>query len=169
LTDRGRLPDDADWIVEDRILALSLPTEADVAALSRAGFTAVVTVASEEYADPVRDWCVARGLRHLRYRVPDMAVPEAADVRDFVAEVAHELAREGRVAVHCLGGVGRTGTLIACYLVSTGCSADEALAEVRRRRPGSVQTRGQELCIARYAKELGRPLGRIGWMFAGME
>jgi atypical dual specificity phosphatase len=55
--------------------------------------------------------------------------------------------------------------MVACYLVSLGSTADEAIAEVRRRRPGSVQTRAQELCIARYAAELGRPVGRVGRLF----
>ena len=148
---------------------MPLPTEADIALLAAGGFTAVVTVASEEYAYPVHEWCLAHGLRHLRYHVPDMATPEAADVRDFVAEAAHELEHGGRLAVHCLGGIGRTGTMVACYLVSTGSSADDAIAEVRRRRPGSVQTRGQELCIVRYAAELGRPAGRLARLFGETE
>ncbi|MBM3501696.1 MAG: hypothetical protein FJX74_23835 [Armatimonadetes bacterium] len=169
MTAHPRLPYDADWIVDDRLCAMSLPTEADIALLAAGGFTAVVTVASEDYGDPVREWCAARGLRHLRYHVPDMATPEAADVRDFVAETTHELERGGRLAVHCLGGVGRTGTLIACYLVSIGSNAEEAIAQVRRRRPGSVQTRGQELCIVRYAAQLGRPPGGIGRLFRRME
>jgi len=169
VTDRPRLPYDADWIVEGRICAMSLPSEADVGLLRRGGFTAVISIASEDYADPVREWCQAGGLRYLRYRVADMTAPEAADIRDFVAEVAYELDHGGRVAVHCLGGVGRTGTMIACYLVSTGYSADEAIDEVRRRRPGSVQTRSQELAIARYAAEVGRPESRLAGLFGGME
>jgi atypical dual specificity phosphatase len=59
--------------------------------------------------------------------------------------------------------------MIACYLVSTGYSADQAIDEVRRRRPGSVQTRSQELAIARYAAELGRPESRVAKLFGGME
>ena len=169
MTDCPRLPYDADWIVEDRICALSLPSEEEIRLLGRCGVTAVVSVASEEYADPVREWCQAAGLRHLRYRVPDMVAPEAADVRDFVAEVTYELERGGRVAVHCLGGVGRTGTMVACYLVAAGHSADEAIDEVRRRRPGSVQTRSQELAIARYAAELGRPESRMARLFGETE
>ena len=156
MTDHFRLPYDADWIVDGRICAMGLPAESDLALLREAGFTLVIGVASEEYADPVREWCLAEGLRYVRYRVADMTAPELTDVRDFVAEVTYELAHGGRVAVHCLGGIGRTGTMIACYLVSTGMTADQAVAEVRRRRPGSVQTRSQELCIARYAAELGR-------------
>jgi protein-tyrosine phosphatase len=156
-------------MVDGKICAMALPDEEETRLLAAAGFTVVVSVASEEYADPVRDWCLAAGLRHLRYRVADMTAPALEDVRDFVAEVDYELRRGGMVAVHCLGGVGRTGTMVACYLVAQGSSADEAIAEVRRRRSGSVQTRAQELCIARYAKELGRPRSRVGGLFGRTE
>jgi atypical dual specificity phosphatase len=150
------LPYDADWVVDGKIIALALPGEGDIEVLRRAGVTLVVTAASEAYADPVHDWCVARGMRHLRYHVRDMTAPELTQARDFVAEVRRELSSGGRVAVHCLGGVGRTGTLIACYLVGEGAGARDAIAAVRRRRSGSVQTRSQERCIEEYARELGR-------------
>jgi len=169
VTLRPELPYDADWIVDGRICAMALPTEADIALLSAGGFTLVVTAASEEYADPVHDWCLGHGLRHRRYYIGDMTTPEAKDVRDYVAETMYELEHDGRVAVHCLGGVGRTGTLIACHLVAAGGTADDAIAEVRRRRPGSVQTRGQELCVARYAAELGRPAGGVARLFGETE
>lgn len=36
--------------------------------------------------------------------------------------------------VHCWGGVGRTGTVVGCYLVRSGLSGDEALARIRQLR-----------------------------------
>jgi atypical dual specificity phosphatase len=59
------------------------------------------------------------------------------------------------VAVHCGGGLGRTGTLLACYLVSAeGLPADAAIARVRAARPGSVETEDQEQAVRRYAERL---------------
>lgn len=50
-------------------------------------------------------------------------------------------------------GLGRTGVLIACYLVySLRVSANDAIRYVRYRRPGSVQTRGQIVCIRHFAQ-----------------
>jgi atypical dual specificity phosphatase len=154
------LPFDCDWMIDDRLCAMSWPTEAQLRMLRDIGFTMVVSVASED-TSPVRQACQLLGLKWLRYPVPDMTPPRLDQVRDFVAEVEAELARGGKAAVHCLGGVGRTGTMIACYLVSLGRTPAEAIDEVRRRRPGSVQTDDQELCVFRYYAWLQDPAGSL--------
>src|SRR5215470_6484696 len=41
------------------------------------------------------------------------------------------------VYVHCWGGIGRTGTVLGCYLVEHEVSVAEALAEIQRRRRGT--------------------------------
>jgi len=46
--------------------------------------------------------------------------------------------------VHCVGGIGRTGTVLAGYLMVTeGLNANEAVEEVRKYREGAVQTMQQ--------------------------
>ncbi len=150
------MPFDCDWMIEAQLCAMSLPDEGSIRRLRQLGFTMVVSVAAEEYADEIGDFCRRHDLRWLRYQVLDMTAPDLDDVRDFVAEVDAELRRGGRVAVHCLGGVGRTGTMVACYLTSRGWAPREAIAEVRARRPGSIQTPEQELVVCRYGAEVAR-------------
>ena len=59
------------------------------------------------------------------------------------------------MAVHCIRGMGRTGTMIACYLVKAyGMTGRTAINEVRRLRPGSIETKEQEQIVESYAKTL---------------
>lgn len=59
------------------------------------------------------------------------------------------------VGVHCAKGRGRTGTMLASYLVAReGYSGDEAIKETRRRRNGSIETRGQEQAVRDFADYL---------------
>ena len=53
------------------------------------------------------------------------------------------LAAGERIAVHCLGGLGRTGTFAAQLLIEHGLDARLAMAAVRALRPGSIETRAQ--------------------------
>ncbi|MFX1476004.1 MAG: protein-tyrosine phosphatase family protein, partial [Promethearchaeota archaeon] len=66
-------------------------------------------------------------------------------------------ARDWPVVVHCEGGCGRTGTFLAAYLISQGHSAEAAIKEIRRKRPCSIETKGQEEILYHFAKTQGHP------------
>jgi protein-tyrosine phosphatase len=83
----------------------------------------------EPYEAEARD----AGARHLRFAIRDASVPRASDlVRDALDAIDAEAARGGRAYVHCWGGVGRTGTVIGCWLVRHGHDGIAALDEVQR-------------------------------------
>ena len=59
------------------------------------------------------------------------------------------------VGIHCRMGCGRTGTMLACYLVaSEGYTANNAITETRNRRPHSIETEHQEQAVHDYEKSL---------------
>ncbi|KAG5837843.1 hypothetical protein ANANG_G00217330 [Anguilla anguilla] len=94
------------------------------------------------------------GIYYYNYAWKDYGVASLATVLDM-AKVMSFAVQEGKVAVHCHAGLGRTGVLLACHLVfTTKMSADQAIAFVREKRPGSVQTRAQLLCVRQFAQFL---------------
>jgi atypical dual specificity phosphatase len=88
--------------------------------------------------------------------VKDFDTPSFEQIEDFL-EFAKKMRAKGRkLVVHCDGGFGRTGTMLACYLVSRGYDAAKAIEEVRRKRPGSIETQGQEEIVIKCEGKIER-------------
>ncbi|KAL6119172.1 ptpdc1 [Pungitius sinensis] len=84
----------------------------------------------------------------------DYGVASLATVLDMVKVMAFAL-QEGKIAVHCHAGLGRTGVLLACFLAfATRLNANQAIVYVRAKRPNSIQTRGQLRCVRDFVKFL---------------
>lgn len=135
------------WIVEDEIAAFSVFALQDLSVLEAEGICAIVSLT--ESAPPELDDASHFDTLHLP--IDDMTPPEYEQIEQFVDFVDCHLGEGRAVGVHCLAGLGRTGTMIACYLVTRGRGADEAIKEVRQARPGSIQTESQEQAIRRWA------------------
>jgi atypical dual specificity phosphatase len=90
------------------------------------------------------------GLRHAHLPVPDMSAPSGALLGRAVSFLREELEADHAVLVHCGAGLGRTGTVIACYLVSEGVDPVSAMRLVRLVRPGSIETEEQEEAVRAF-------------------
>jgi atypical dual specificity phosphatase len=86
-----------------------------------------------------------------------MGVPEFDDLTYAIDFIHRRITNNEPVMVHCLAGMGRTGTLLACYLVKyQKMSAGDAIQKVREERPGSIQSYPQEEIIFQFEKSLQR-------------
>lgn len=127
----------------------------DLAAIERWGASLLLTLVEEEefarYGVPGFA-ARARACRFAWLHLPigDMQPPGEAFERGWRAHgggVLDALSRGARVAIHCVGGRGRTGTIAARIAVGFGAEPAAAIARVRAAREGAIETREQELHV----------------------
>ena len=76
-------------------------------------------------------------LRRSHYPIADGEVLDPVESAAIISEIRNELAANRKVYIHCWGGRGRTGTLVGLWYVSTGRTANEALALIAEARRGT--------------------------------
>lgn len=131
------------WIIEGRIAASGMLTPRDATRLVEEGITAVLSLTELnpfEAGSP-------EGLSHLHLPIRDMTAPTPEDLLRAVRFIRREDESRHRVLVHCGAGLGRTGTVLACYLVSEGEEPGTAIQRIRAARPGSVETAEQAAAV----------------------
>jgi len=95
-----------------------------------------------------------KGFEYLHSPVPDGHAPK----KEQFFEIFRWLGRGKGNLVHCVGGMGRTGTVIAGYLMLTeSLNAQQAVEEVRKYRPGAVQTLNQFKLLLELEGSWSRP------------
>lgn len=139
---------DSYWLVPGRLLAGEYPgaktrdeARQKLRSFLDAGVTFFLDLTEEEeglepYAPLLEEEATARdrGVAYRRLPIPDMDVPTTERMREIQQAIEAALDAGRTVYVHCLGGLGRTGTVLGCYLVEHEVSVAEALAEIQRRR-----------------------------------
>ena len=146
-------PDRFSWVIENKLAGSALPQSIGaVQWVISQGIKSIVTIREEPLAD---EW--SKHVNYLHIMSNDMAVPEFDDLIHAVDFIHKRITNSEPVLVHCLAGMGRTGTVLACYLVKyQNTSAEEAMQKVREERPGSIQSYPQEEIIFQYEKYLRR-------------
>ena len=95
---------------------------------------------------------LALGMQHFHLPIVDMDIPREGFEENWVvsgAELRSLLLSGDSIVIHCLGGLGRTGTITARLLIELGMDADTAISRVRTARPGAIQTIQQEVYVRR--------------------
>jgi hypothetical protein len=111
-------------------------------------------------ADPLptyeRDLVAARRSPHP---IVDLGTPTLIQLERILDEIDAALADDDTVYVHCWGGIGRTGTVVGCWLVRHGLDAGDAIARIAElRRPAldasmpSPQTAAQRALIRSWRR-----------------
>ena len=75
------------------------------------------------------------GIQFLSFPIPDLQVPSSkAKLNETIEKLNTELAKNKNVLIHCRQGIGRSGLVAACLLISKGLSPGAAVDQVSAAR-----------------------------------
>lgn len=155
------LPENFSFVWNDRVAGSAHPGYgpsllASLAALSDQGIKAIVSL-HERALDigPLREFA----FDYLHMPIEDFTAPSQLQIDEVIQFMQGQLDQDRRVMVHCQAGIGRTGTILACFLVRRGMDAKRAISEIRHLRPGSMEVYTQEYCVFQYAERLENSTG----------
>ncbi len=155
------------WLIAGRLLAGEYPgardpiqARAKIAAFLDAGITTFVDLTEAHELAPYQPLLPRTDIEYHRFPIRDLSVPgDARHMNEILDAIDVALAARRNVYVHCWGGIGRTGTVVACWLQLHGRSPDEALRELahfwlnmakRHRQPRSPETDEQIAWVRRW-------------------
>ncbi len=143
------------WLIEGEIAGMAKPTSLvnEFEFLKDNDIGAIVSLT--EF--PIHESLVKEfGFEVIHISLKDYETPSLEQIEVFLEFAKKLKARGKKLVVHCDAGIGRTGTMLACYLVNKGYDAIDAIKEVRKKRPGSIETIGQEEIVIKYEGKLNR-------------
>ncbi len=143
-------PGKSDPMASDGMWSRDLPS--DLGGARAWGAHALVTLLEDHEFDLLNvrelgDMAESAGLDWYHLPIPDMAAPGWQFERRWVyagVRLRRLLRRGGKVLIHCRVGLGRSGTIAARLMVELGLPPAEAISQVRKARPGAIQTSEQE-------------------------
>jgi atypical dual specificity phosphatase len=138
------------WIDKPLLAGLARPSSLDdLHWLRQQGIQVLISLTEERLR---RDWINESGLLAFHEPLEDMEAPSQEQLDRAVSAITKALDSKMPVAVHCGAGLGRTGVVLAAFLVTRGMSATAAIARVRKLRPHSIETEDQALAVEYFAR-----------------
>jgi atypical dual specificity phosphatase len=154
----ARGPSRFGWILPERLAGSGRPgrynaLREDLAFLRDQGIGVIIslletTLNLEDYS--------REGFEAHHFPVEDFTAPTLEQAAEACTVITEALDRGNKVVVHCNAGIGRTGTILACFLVHIGTEPDQAVAAIREQRPLSLETREQVEMVHAYHRHRAR-------------
>ena len=146
-------PTNFSWLINGKLAGSGMPTSsAELEWVVKRGVKSIVTMTEEPLPE---SWI--KNIKHLHVPTEDLSAPDMEKIDNTVDYIHERIKNNEPTMVHCAAGIGRTGTILACYLIKFhNLSAKDAIDNVRKERPGSIQSESQEIAIGLYRKFVNR-------------
>ena len=145
------------WLIQGEVAGHAAPaSEDDLSYLKQKGVKALVRMVEPHKAAVTGAQIEELGLTDFHEPVPVFTAPNEYQIDRMLAFIKQSVVAKRPVGVSCGAGIGRTGTILACYLLARGYLVDQAMAELTDKRGARVETASQMEVIWEYARRLGQ-------------
>lgn len=144
------------WVIPGRLGGMHQPglfgdLEGDLAAVEALGVDVLVTLTEAPLklgdVDP-------GGIDIVWFPIDDMQAPDVEACRRVLADLDVEVQRGRNLVFHCRGGLGRTGLMLACFLIAhQGMSPELAIEHVRKVNPNYIQSQTQVNFVMAFGQD----------------
>jgi atypical dual specificity phosphatase len=160
-----KLPRFFRWVIPFQLAVMSTPRngeDIDVLASPHLGIRHVLTL-TEETPLP-QSWFRNKPISNTFLPIPNYN-PPSIEQMDIIIQLLDD-EKNIPMLIHCGGGKGRAGTVIACYLAAYGfkkpnpcliqpeMAASDAITTLRTLRPGSIETQQQEAFVSKWCSTI---------------
>lgn len=140
------------WITPDIAVGYAPRSQEALATIRANGVEAIVNLCAECF--DLHQLEKSAGFDVCYVPVQDEDAPSMEDLERTLEWMAEHIKNGKKVLVHCRFGIGRTGTMIAAYLMSEGYSFKEALRKMKHT-PSTPMSYEQFRLLRRYSDVLG--------------
>ncbi|PJD94605.1 MAG: hypothetical protein CK425_10865 [Parachlamydia sp.] len=130
---------------------LSIRDAANLQKLKNEKFTHIVCLLEKARAKAI-PFYREKDFKVVHFPIADYGTPDPFELAGLVKKISN-IAQDpkNKILVHCQGGFGRTGLVLACLQRAvTGCSGNEAIAKIRKLVPHSIETKPQENLVRNF-------------------
>ncbi len=139
------------WLIDNEVAGHAEPRSyEDLAWLFAKGIRSLVRMSQNPRVSPGD--IESMGLDDLHEPFPNFTAPSQKQLSRIVDFVMESIWHGKPVGVSCGAGIGRTGTVLACYLAKRNLTANGLILAVRRKRPGSVETKEQIEAVEKFLR-----------------
>lgn len=156
-------PTNFSWVIEKKLAGSGMPVNLpQLIWVAKNGIKSIITIRESPLPS---SWLagINEKLEYMHLKVDDFCAPSLESLETTVNYIDQHINEAKPVLVHCAAGKGRTGTVLAAYIMKQdpNLSALDAINNIRILRPGSVQSEEQISALQSFEKYLRKTTGII--------